>query len=113
MRTHSVPLEIAKARVQQAVKELGAEYSVTALWNGDTLRFDRPGLRGEIYVTSSEIRLEATLGLLMRPLKQKLIDLIQDEFERLFSTAKAGTKGKNRSRDAAPRSSQKVRSDAR
>jgi len=101
-RTHSVSVAIAKERVQRAVDKLAAEYNVRAVWNGDTLQFVRPGLQGEIYVTSSEIRLEANLGLLMKPLKQKLIDRIQDEFEGLFPTARAGTQGKKKSRDGAP-----------
>jgi len=113
VRSHCVPIAVAKARVQEAVNKLAAEYSVRAIWDGDTLWFDRPGLEGEIYVTGSEIRLEASLGLLMKPLKQKLIDRIQDEFERLFSTARPETQGKNSPREVAPRSLQKVRSDAR
>jgi len=94
VRPHSVPIAQAKARVQKTADELAAEYSLRTEWNGDTLRFFRSGLHGEVYVTSSEIRLEATLSFLLKPLEAALVERIESKFEKLFPEPPPGPQAK-------------------
>jgi len=84
VRPYWAPMAIAKVRVQKAADELAAEHDLKSQWDGDTLRFERPGLQGEICVTVSELRLQARLGFLLKPLKSRLVSEIEDKFNRLF-----------------------------
>jgi len=84
VKPHSLPVEKAKALVQKAVDGLADEHKLNTEWHGDTLHFDRSGVHGQTHVTDSEIRFHATLGLLMRPFRAKLIDHIESEFDKLF-----------------------------
>jgi putative polyhydroxyalkanoate system protein len=87
VRPFSVSVAVAKARVQKTADELADEYHLRSEWRGDTLHFDRTGLHGEIQVSGSEIRLEAHLSLLLKPLRAKLMGRIEDKFGRLFPEA--------------------------
>jgi len=84
MRSYTLPIAVAKARVRQAADELAAEYDLTNTWSGNRLRFERSGLHGEVHVGASEIHLQAHLSPLLRPLKGKLVTRIEEKFERLF-----------------------------
>lgn len=84
VRSHSVAIPEAKARVQRTADELAPEYHLVSEWRGNTLFFERSGLHGEIHVTASKIRLEATLSFLMKPLKGALTNRIERKFEKLF-----------------------------
>jgi hypothetical protein len=45
-------------------------------------------------VTGSEIELNVTLGLLMKPFKGKFVDRIERDLDKLLAEAKSGTRAK-------------------
>jgi len=90
VRPHSVPIAEAKKLVQKTADALAIEYHLKSEWHGNTVRFARSGLHGEMHVTDSEIRLQVKLGPLMKPLRARLIHRIEDKFERLFREPKGG-----------------------
>ena len=94
VRPFSLPIAVAKARVQKTADELAAEYGLRSEWHHNTLRFDRTGLHGEIHVTNSEIQLQVNLSFLLKPLKERLITRIEDKFDRLFPELKTKTLAK-------------------
>ena len=60
VKHHSLPIAKAKARVQKVADGLAAEYALCSEWHGNTLRFHRSGVDGQVHVTDSEIRLDVT-----------------------------------------------------
>jgi len=90
VRPFSLPIAVAKARVQKTADELAQEYHLKSEWHGNTLRFHRTGLHGEMHVNESEIRLQVDLSFVLMPLKNKLVSRIEDKFERLFPEIKKG-----------------------
>jgi len=93
IRPFSLPIKVARARVQRTADELAEEYGLRSEWEGNTLHFNRSGLHGQMQVTQSEIRLQVHLSLLLLPLKAKLISRIEDKFDRLFPEVKSGAHG--------------------
>ncbi len=89
-KSHSLPITKAKALAQKAADDLAEKYDLTSEWHGDTLRFHRPGVDGQMHVTDSEIRLDVTLGFLLKAFKGRLLEHI----ERNFDTLLAGRAGK-------------------
>ena len=89
IRQHQLPLAKAKEVVQKAADDLGAEYDLQSEWQGNTLRFQRSGVDGEMRVSASEIDLQVTLGFLLKPFKAKFTQAIEQNFDRLL--AKSGT----------------------
>jgi putative polyhydroxyalkanoate system protein len=96
IKFHSLPMAKARALVQKAAEDLAEEYSLTSEWHGNTLRFHRSGVEGQMQVSEAEIHLDVTLGFLLRPFKAKFVEHIEHNFDRLLAhaakTAKAPAK---------------------
>ena len=92
VRRHSLPLAKAKALAQKTADALAEEYDLTSEWHGDTLRFHRSGVNGHMHVTDSEIRLDVTLGLLLKAFKAKIAGNIERHFDELMASGKRRAK---------------------
>ena len=115
IKFHALPLAKAKQLVQKAADNLGEEYDLTSEWHGDTLRFHRSGVEGQMKVTASEIHLDVTLGFLLKPFKAKFVEHIEHNFDRLLAgVAKGETKAEGKSapghaRPAAKKAAKRTR----
>ncbi len=87
-RPHTLPLTKAKALAQKTADALAAEYDLASEWHGNTLRFHRSGVDGQMHVTDSEIRLDVTLGLLLKAFKGKIAGHIERNFDELLAGSK-------------------------
>jgi putative polyhydroxyalkanoate system protein len=92
IKYHSLPMAQARTLVQKAADDLAEEYDLTSQWAGNTLRFRRSGVQGEMRVTESEIDLEVTLGFLLKAFKSKFVEHIEHNFDRLLAKAHAAHK---------------------
>ena len=92
VRSHSLPLTKAKALAQKAADALAAEYDLTSEWRGNTLRFHRSGVDGQMHVTDSEIQLDVTLGFLLKAFKTKIAGHIERNLEELLAGDKKPVK---------------------
>jgi putative polyhydroxyalkanoate system protein len=107
VKTHSLPIAKAKILVQEAAEELAAEYDLESEWHGNTLRFHRSGVEGHVSVTPSELQFDVKLGLLLKPLKSKLVGQLERKFEKL--TREPGGKETTPSKNPRISAKKKVR----
>lgn len=87
IKYHKLPLAQAKQLVQQAADDLAKRYDLASEWHGNTLRFERAGVQGQMKVTASEIDLDVTLGFLFKAFKAKFVESIEHSFDRLLAGA--------------------------
>jgi len=92
VRLHSLPLAKAKALAQKAADALAAEYDLASEWRGNTLRFHRSGVDGQMHVTDSEIQLDVTLGFLLKAFKTRIAGHIERNLEELLAGEKKSAK---------------------
>jgi len=92
IKFHSLPMAKARALVQKAADDLAEEYNLTSEWHGNTLRFHRSGVEGQMQVSDAEIRLDVTLGFLLRPFKAKFVEHIEHNFDHLLAHAARAAK---------------------
>jgi putative polyhydroxyalkanoate system protein len=85
VKPHSLTIAKAKALVQKTADALAAEYDLNSEWHGDTLHFHRSGVDGRMHVTDSEVRLQVTLGFLLKAFKGTLGDHIERNFDKLLA----------------------------
>lgn len=102
IKYHALPIARAKELVQKAADNLGEEYNLTSEWHGDTLRFHRSGVEGQMKVTPSEIHLDVTLGFLLKPFKSKFVEHIEHNFDRLLAGAAKAGKGASKAPAKTP-----------
>ena len=91
-RPHSLPLAKAKALAQKTADALAEEYDLTSEWHGDTLRFHRSGVEGHMHVTDSAIRLDVSLGLLLKAFKGSITRHIENHLDELLAAGKKPVK---------------------
>ena len=88
IRSHGVPIAKAKALVQKAADALAAEHQLESEWHGNTLRFQRSGVNGQIHVTDSKIHLDLSLGFLLKPFKAKFVGEIEQNLDKYLPEPK-------------------------
>jgi putative polyhydroxyalkanoate system protein len=75
--------------VQKAADALAAEYGLTNEWHGNILHFHRAGVHGQIHVSEQEVRLDATLGLLLKPFRATFVRHIERDFDKYLPELKS------------------------
>lgn len=83
-RSHTLSIQEAREAVNAIAAELTRELNVTSSWDGDTLRFHRSGADGTIRISGNDVRFQADLSLLLRPLKTTISNQVQQYFDRYF-----------------------------
>lgn len=108
VRSHTLPIAKARALAQKAADALASEYNLTSEWQGNTLRFHRAGVDGEMHVTASEIQLEVTLGFLLKAFKGKLVEHIERNFDKLMPASAVATAPKKAPKSSAKKSTRRA-----
>lgn len=81
---HSFSLEEGHKLLLQVAHDLADKYQGSYSLTEQGLNFQGPGLKGHILVTPQFIRVEATLGILLRPLKSLIENQIRDEIHKFI-----------------------------
>lgn len=64
-----MPAEEAQQAADELASDLADKFEINYGWDGDHIHFERPGVHGMITVRENEIRIKATLGLMLVFLK--------------------------------------------
>ena len=94
VRSHSLSIAKAKALVQRAADGLATEFGLESQWDGNTLRFSRPGVDGEMLVTGSKIELNVTLSLLKKAFKGRFVERIERDLDISLDGREPGAQAK-------------------
>ncbi|HEU4621621.1 MAG TPA: polyhydroxyalkanoic acid system family protein [Burkholderiaceae bacterium] len=71
-RPHRLAVERARQAAQAAADKLAEDYGMSSAWRGDTLCFERSGVKGAMTVTAQHIAVNVELGLMLTPLKSTI-----------------------------------------
>ena len=87
-RAHTLPLEDAKKKAEEIAKSMESRFSIVWKWDGDTIRFDAPsgaakGTKGELRVSSKEVRVAIDLPFMLRMLKGTIEDKVNEKLDKL------------------------------
>lgn len=84
-RQHGLGLAAARRAAEQMAADLGRKFDVRASWQGDTLRFERPGVSGFVALTERDLHLSISLGFLLKAMKSSIEKLVHQELDTLFA----------------------------
>ena len=77
------PIE-ARAAAERITAQLAEKYDLTTAWEGEQLRFKRPGLTGELTLVGTEailtIRLGAFFATLKPVIEREIVAYLDDSF---------------------------------
>lgn len=84
-RPHRLPLPEARAVVERVATRMQEKFDISSRWEGDTLLFSRPGVKGQIAVGGDAIHVRAELGMLLSPLKGMVEQEIRRKLDEHFA----------------------------
>jgi putative polyhydroxyalkanoate system protein len=105
-RVHGLGLEAARKAADQMADKLGRKFGLKGDWDGDVLRFERPGVTGALTVGPKDVQLSVALGFLLKAMKGSIEQAIQHELDALFAAkpeAKAPAAGATKKKAPPPR----------
>ncbi|WP_243042539.1 polyhydroxyalkanoic acid system family protein [Dyella sedimenti] len=83
-RPHQLPVAEARAVIDQVAARMREKFGMEGHWQGDTLRFSRPGVNGSIAVGDDAIQVNAELGMMLAPLKGMVEQEIRRKLDEHF-----------------------------
>lgn len=84
IRRHGKTLAQARKAAQRLALEMEQDLEMSSAWDGDLLRFQRPGVKGEMHVDADEVRIRVKLGLLFAAFKPVIEREIHKFFDQNF-----------------------------
>ena len=79
-----MPDEEAQKAADELAGDLAEKFEINCGWEGDHIHFERPGVHGMITVRDNEIKIKATLGLMLIFLKPLIEDEITEYLQNHF-----------------------------
>lgn len=102
-RRHDLGIERARKLAERMAEDLGRKFGLSGGWDGDELRFERPGVKGLLSVTATDLRLSVTLGLLLKAMKGSIERAVHEEIDTLFAREREEPAAARRAGAAATR----------
>ncbi|HZQ62517.1 MAG TPA: polyhydroxyalkanoic acid system family protein [Casimicrobiaceae bacterium] len=88
-KEHRLTHAAAKAAAEKVAQDLSARFELKYAWQGDRIRFERPGLSGELAIGKNDVRLDAELGFLLSAFRHAIEREVHSEFDKRFGPMKA------------------------
>lgn len=87
-KQHSLTLDAAKQKAEEIAKSMADKLGMNWEWSGDTIHFDASsgvakGTKGLVAVTSKDIHVSIDLPLMLRVMKGKVEEKLQEKLSQL------------------------------
>jgi putative polyhydroxyalkanoate system protein len=89
-RSHSLGIEAARAEAERIARRVRDDYGASYAWDGDTMRFSRSGVRGEIAITGDSLNLTIWLGLLLTAIQGQIEERLVAKIDRHLARHASG-----------------------
>jgi putative polyhydroxyalkanoate system protein len=93
-RVHNLGLKAARVAADKMAEHLGQKFGLTGDWQGNTLKFERPGVSGSLAITDKDLRLSVALGFLLKAMKGSIEQAVVHELDKLFAKSAPATPSK-------------------
>jgi putative polyhydroxyalkanoate system protein len=110
-RVHNLGLKAARVSADKMAEHLGSKFGLKGDWDGNVLKFERPGVTGSLAITDKDLRLSVALGFLLKAMKGSIEQAVVHELDKLFAkapeTAPAPKKAEATAKKPAPNARKK------
>lgn len=86
-RVHGLGRDAARAAAERMAEHLGRKFDLKGHWEGNVLRFERPGVTGSLAINDQDLRLSVALGFLLKAMKGSIEKAVEHELDSLFRQA--------------------------
>jgi putative polyhydroxyalkanoate system protein len=88
-RAHDLGRVAARRAAEQMIADLARKFDLRGQWQGDVLRFERPGVAGTLALTEKDLHLSISLGFLLKAMKASIEKSVLHELDTLFARPSA------------------------
>jgi putative polyhydroxyalkanoate system protein len=88
-RSHSLGLKGAKDAADRMADKLGKQFNLNGDWSGNTLKFERPGVNGALTISDKDMKLEVTLGFLLKAMKGPIERAVNEQLDSVLAAAES------------------------
>ena len=82
---HAMGREKAQEAAEDLSRDLSEKFGIDYSWVDDVIHFERPGVQGQISVTSEDIHVQAYLGFMLAmlkgPIESEVIRYLEEHFD--------------------------------
>ena len=100
-RTHALGLKGAHTAANKMADKLGEKFDLKGTWSGNTLNFSRPGVNGTLAVSETDMKLEITLGFMLKMMKGPIEQSVHEQLDTVLKDAAAKPVAKPVAKSAA------------
>lgn len=93
-RAHTLGLKGAHAAADKMAEKLAEKFDLKGAWRGDTLDFARPGVTGTLAVSDHDIKLDVTLGFLLKMMKGPIEQSVHEQLDKALKDGAAKPESK-------------------
>jgi putative polyhydroxyalkanoate system protein len=86
-RVHDLGMKAARAQAERMAEHLGRKFGLKGDWQGNVLKFERPGVSGSLAVGEKDLHLVVSLGFLLKAMKGSIEQAVAHELDTLFAEA--------------------------
>lgn len=83
-QNHTLGKDTAKQKAEGVLQSLGAQYGIKGTWSGDVFNITKP-VEGKFTVTDTTVRVELTLGFMMRAIKGKIEGEVSSQLKKALA----------------------------
>jgi putative polyhydroxyalkanoate system protein len=84
-RSHKLGKAVAREAAARVAERLRSELGIQYRWQGDYLRFTRPGASGYVLVQDAAVEVSVSLGFLLLPMKAQIASQIREYLDLHFA----------------------------
>lgn len=91
-RAHHMTLKVARTAADKMADHLGKKFGLARDWEGNTLKFERPGVTGLVALDEKHLRISVSLGFLLKAMRGSIESAVTHELDKLFAEKEAAAK---------------------
>ena len=80
-KKHTLDHALARKTAEALAERLASEYNARYQWHNDELEFESTGVNGKLHVSKDEVDIKVSLGMLLRPLKDRIESSIRSRLD--------------------------------
>ena len=80
-RVHDLGLAGARSVAEKMAADLARKFDLKGDWQGNVLRFERPGVNGVLTVSDKDLHLSVALGFLLKAMKSSIEQSVMHELD--------------------------------
>ena len=102
-RVHGMGLAQARQAAERMAEQLGRKFDLKGTWQGNVLRFERPGVTGSLTLGDKDLRLSVALGFLLKAMRGSIEQAVIEQLDAMFPEKKAAAPKAMPKKPATPR----------